>query len=63
MQPKNPSDLPPAPDCGPVAQPRPAPGAIVSETLFQGQPTVEILHEGQRYVLRQTREKKLILTK
>lgn len=32
-------------------------------TLFKGTTAVEIEHAGQRYVLRITRENKLILTK
>lgn len=31
--------------------------------LFQGYNTIELNHQGQRYLLRQTRENKLILTK
>ncbi len=36
---------------------------IDSGTLMQGAPAVEIEHAGQRYLLRVTRENKLILTK
>ncbi len=36
---------------------------IDSGTLLQGAPAVEIEHAGQRYLLRVTRENKLILTK
>ncbi|WP_295008559.1 hemin uptake protein HemP [uncultured Dechloromonas sp.] len=36
---------------------------IDSGTLMRGAPTVEIEHAGQRYLLRVTRENKLILTK
>jgi hemin uptake protein HemP len=34
-----------------------------SEQLLQGAPAVEIAHDGQLYLLRVTRENKLILTK
>lgn len=36
---------------------------VDSETLLRGAPAVEIEHAGQRYLLRVTRENKLILTK
>ena len=36
---------------------------IDSTTLLQGATTLEIDHAGQRYLLRVTRENKLILTK
>lgn len=36
---------------------------ISSEQIFQGASTLEIDHGGQRYLLRVTRENKLILTK
>lgn len=36
---------------------------VDSEQLFRGAPAVEIEHAGQRYLLRVTRENKLILTK
>ncbi len=45
----------------------PTPGTdrprINSGQLLQGAPAVEIEHAGQRYLLRVTRENKLILTK
>jgi hemin uptake protein HemP len=37
--------------------------AIDSKTLFRGGRQVQILHAGQVYVLRQTKDNKLILTK
>lgn len=37
--------------------------AIDSRQLFQGGRQVQILHAGQVYVLRQTKDNKLILTK
>jgi hemin uptake protein HemP len=40
--------------------PRPC---IDSNELLRGAPAVEIAHAGQRYILRVTRENKLILTK
>jgi len=36
---------------------------VDSEELLRGAPAVEIEHAGQRYLLRVTRENKLILTK
>jgi hemin uptake protein HemP len=36
---------------------------IESEQILRGNSTVEIEHAGQRYLLRVTRENKLILTK
>ena len=41
-----------------VARPR-----IGSDEILRGNTTVEIEHAGQRYLLRVTRENKLILTK
>ena len=37
--------------------------AIDSQDLFRGSRQVQILHAGQVYILRQTRDNKLILTK
>jgi hemin uptake protein HemP len=34
-----------------------------TETLFRGHKTLALIHAGQRYLLRTTRENKLILTK
>lgn len=42
------------------SQPRPC---VDSEELLRGASAVEIEHAGQRYLLRVTRENKLILTK
>ena len=36
---------------------------LLSTDLFRGNTVVEIEHAGQRYLLRRTRENKLILTK
>lgn len=36
---------------------------LASEEILRGNTTVEIEHAGQRYLLRVTRENKLILTK
>ncbi len=52
----------------PPAQPQPGqrpaePPRISSHNLLQGASSVEIEHAGQRYLLRVTRENKLILTK
>lgn len=54
-QPKPPTSSPPLP-----ADLRPR---IDSRQLLQGANTLEIEHAGQRYLLRVTRENKLILTK
>jgi len=55
-QPKPPHACPPAENT--ADRPR-----LDSEQLLRGAPTVEIEHAGQRYLLRVTRENKLILTK
>lgn len=55
-QPKSPHACPPAENT--AERPR-----VDSEQLFRGAPAVEIEHAGQRYLLRVTRENKLILTK
>jgi len=55
--PAKPVNTPPQPASTP---PRPRVG---SEQLLQGAPAVEINHAGQLYLLRVTRENKLILTK
>lgn len=52
----------------PVAENKPAPlpppaPVIRSRDLFEGSNTLRIEHEGQTYLLRITRENKLILTK
>jgi hemin uptake protein HemP len=39
------------------------PPVLTSNQLFKGASVVEITHAGQRYLLRVTRENKLILTK
>lgn len=39
------------------------PQKLDSSVIFKGANTVEIAHAGQRYLLRITRENKLILTK
>jgi len=41
----------------------PATPVLSSAQLFKGAPLVEINHAGQRYLLRVTKENKLILTK
>lgn len=53
---KPPAPLPPSPST--AERPR-----VDSGQLLQGSSTVEIEHAGQRYLLRVTRENKLILTK
>jgi hemin uptake protein HemP len=40
-----------------------APQPLRSEDLLQGQACVTLVHHGMRYILRQTRQGKLILTK
>jgi hemin uptake protein HemP len=50
----------------PPTSPTPASNTLPrvdSEKILQGANTVEIEHAGQRYLLRVTRENKLILTK
>jgi hemin uptake protein HemP len=51
--------VPPAP---PITAPN-LPARVDSEDILRGASTVEIEHAGQRYLLRVTRENKLILTK
>jgi hemin uptake protein HemP len=46
-----------------AAAARPALPSVSSDQLLQGATTLEIGHAGQRYLLRVTRENKLILTK
>lgn len=43
--------------------PAPLPSRLDSEAILRGATSVEIEHAGQRYLLRVTRENKLILTK
>lgn len=50
-------------DTPPPAETRAARPRVDSEQLLQGAPAVEIDHAGQLYLLRVTRENKLILTK
>lgn len=52
----------PAPPAPPV-EPGTQPARLDSIQLLRGASTVEIEHAGQRYLLRVTRENKLILTK
>ncbi len=47
----------------PTAESRTLRPRVGSEQLLQGSPAVEIDHGGQLYLLRVTRENKLILTK
>ena len=54
---------PPASDRTPLAEKADNRLRIESEKIFCGASTVEIEHAGQRYLLRITRENKLILTK
>lgn len=56
---KTPQPLASVPECPPTAQPR----RVDSGSLLQGASMIEIEHAGQRYLLRVTRENKLILTK
>ncbi len=57
MEPKSPPAPPPAAPA-PVSTPR-----VDSQDLLRGHTAIEIGHAGQRYLLRVTRENKLILTK
>ena len=54
---------PTAPEPSPLAEKTETRPRIDSEKIFGGATTVEIEHAGQRYLLRVTRENKLILTK
>lgn len=47
----------------PASNPSPPAGLIDSRTLFQGQRTITIQHNGTVYRLQATRQGKLILTK
>jgi hemin uptake protein HemP len=47
----------------PPVEPSPLRPRVDSEEILRGNSTVEIEHAGQRYLLRVTRENKLILTK
>jgi hemin uptake protein HemP len=55
----------PPQSAGPLrsAEPLPARPPVSSEQLLRGATTLAIDHAGQRYLLRVTRENKLILTK
>ena len=55
-------NTPDKPHSAPPVQPNKLP-RIDSSQLLQGATVVEIDHAGQRYLLRVTRENKLILTK
>lgn len=54
---------PPSSEATPPAEKTETRRRIDSETILGGATTVEIEHAGQRYLLRVTRENKLILTK
>jgi hemin uptake protein HemP len=54
---------PPSTERNPLAEKPETRPRIDSEKIFGGATTVEIEHAGQRYLLRVTRENKLILTK
>ena len=54
---------PSSPERTPLADTPEARPRIASEEILGGATTVEIEHAGQRYLLRVTRENKLILTK
>lgn len=58
----SPADKTAAPAKTGAGQTAPIP-AIDSRDLFRGSRQVQILHAGQVYVLRQTKDNKLILTK
>lgn len=53
----------PAPDASPPPARSASLPRVDSRQILQGANTVEIEHAGQRYLLRVTRENKLILTK
>ena len=54
---------PPTPEPSPLPEKTENRPRINSEKILGGATTVEIEHAGQRYLLRVTRENKLILTK
>ncbi|MBU1365777.1 MAG: hemin uptake protein HemP [Gammaproteobacteria bacterium] len=54
---------PPTPEPTPPAEKTESRPRIDSQKILAGATTVEIEHAGQRYLLRVTRENKLILTK
>ncbi len=54
---------PPSPEPAPPAEKTENRPRIDSKKILAGATTVEIEHAGQRYLLRVTRENKLILTK
>ncbi len=55
--------LPKTPPSPPQAESSDTRPRLESEQILRGNNTVEIEHAGQRYLLRVTRENKLILTK
>lgn len=57
------STQPKATPTPPPAEHGPARPRVESEEILRGNSAVEIDHAGQRYLLRVTRENKLILTK
>lgn len=57
------TQLPPTPASSSPTEPQDTRRRIDSQSIFCGASTVEIDHAGQRYLLRVTRENKLILTK
>lgn len=59
----NPAATPPATDSLAAATTPVPRRRIDSDALLQGAPALEIHHAGQTYLLRVTRENKLILTK
>jgi len=63
MNPEHPKAKPAAEAPMPDGDALPAPPVITSEELLRGGKELVILHEGQEYHLRVTRQKKLILTK
>ncbi|PKO86240.1 MAG: hemin uptake protein HemP [Betaproteobacteria bacterium HGW-Betaproteobacteria-12] len=57
------TDTPKPAPLAPPAEPSTLPARVDSGQILRGASTVEIEHAGQRYLLRVTRENKLILTK
>ena len=56
-------DTPPARRRDTPAAAKPAADVVASETLLGGRDQIRILHRGELYSLRETRNGKLILTK
>jgi hemin uptake protein HemP len=54
---------PPAPLVAALQTPAPAPRTLAADALFGSAEVVHIVHRGEQYQLRRTRQGKLLLTK